>query len=253
MAAEELGGGVDDDVGAEVQRAAQVRRGERRVDHERHARAVRGLRERLEIGDGAGRVGDDLGVEQLRAAGLDRVGERLRVVGRDERGLDAEPPQRDVHQRVRAAVQRRAGDDVVAGVGQLREQHASRRPGRSRSRRRRCRPRGWRPAPPARRRSGCRAGCRCSRTSGARTGRRRRGRPRTRTTSSGRSAPRGRRSSGRGGRRRGWRGSASPSRGPPERSSRATITADGQGSSSRTHPERRAAAPISRSSPPARR
>ena len=97
-------------------------RGERRVDRERDARVVRDLGQRLEIGDRAGRVGHDLGVDELGAAGLDRGGERGRVVGRDERRLDAEPAQGDVQQRVGAAVEGARGDDVIAGVAQLGEQ-----------------------------------------------------------------------------------------------------------------------------------
>ena len=96
--------------------------GERRVDHQRDAGVVRDLRERLEVGDRARRVGDDLGVEQLRAAGLDRGGERVGAVGGHERGLDPEPPQRHVEQRVGAAVERGAGDDVLAGLGELGDQ-----------------------------------------------------------------------------------------------------------------------------------
>ena len=106
VAAEELGRRVDDDVGAVLERAAQVRAGERRVDHQRDAGVVGDLRERLEVGDRARRVGDDLGVEQLGAAGLDRGGERVGAVGGHERGLDPEPPQRHVEQRVGAAVER---------------------------------------------------------------------------------------------------------------------------------------------------
>ena len=97
-------------------------RRERGVDGERDARVVRDLRQRLEVGDRAGRVGHDLGVDELGAPGLDRVGEGLRVVGRDERRLDAEPAQGHVEQRVGAAVERARGDDVIAGVAQLGEQ-----------------------------------------------------------------------------------------------------------------------------------
>ena len=83
---------------------------------------MRDLRQRLEVGDRARRVGDDLGVDELGPARLDRGGERGGVVGRDERGLDAEPAQRHVQQRVGAAVEGAGGDDVVARVAQLREQ-----------------------------------------------------------------------------------------------------------------------------------
>ena len=127
VTAEVLGGAVDDDVGAVVERAAQVRARERGVHDQREPGLVGDVGERFEVRDRARRVGDDLGVEQLRAAGDDRGRERLGIVGGDERRLDVQAPQRDVQQRERAAVERAGRDHVVARVAQLREQQRLRR------------------------------------------------------------------------------------------------------------------------------
>ena len=64
------------------------------------------------------RVGEHLAVERLgvRADRRPPLLEVVRVV--DERDLDAHLRQRVVEQVVGAAVQRRAGDDVVAGLGE---------------------------------------------------------------------------------------------------------------------------------------
>ena len=121
VAAQELRGGVDDDVGAPLERPVQVRGGEGRVDDERHAGGVRDLGEALDVGDLAGRVRDRLGEDELGPVG-DRGGVVGRVGARDERRLDAEAPQRDVQLGDRAAVQAGGGDDVVAGAAQRGEQ-----------------------------------------------------------------------------------------------------------------------------------
>ena len=51
VAADELRRRVDDDVGAVLDRAAEVRRGERVVDDQRRAVLVRDLRHRLDVED----------------------------------------------------------------------------------------------------------------------------------------------------------------------------------------------------------
>ena len=117
MTAEELRRRVDDDVGAELDRPAQVRRGDGRVDDERDPGVVGDVGEALEVGDGARRVGHDLGVDQLRVR-ADGRGERGRVGLGDERGRDAEAGQRALEQRARAAVELRRRHDVVAGAAQ---------------------------------------------------------------------------------------------------------------------------------------
>ena len=57
-----------DDVGAVLERPAQVRRGERVVDDERHAGVVRDRGERRDVADVELRVADRLGVDRLRVA-----------------------------------------------------------------------------------------------------------------------------------------------------------------------------------------
>ena len=49
--ADELGGGVDDDVGAMLDRPAEIRRGEGVVDHQRHTGLVRDLGDRGDVED----------------------------------------------------------------------------------------------------------------------------------------------------------------------------------------------------------
>ena len=117
MTAEELRRRVHDDVGAPLDRPAQVRSCDRRVDDQRDAGTVGDCGEALEIGDDAGRVGDDFGVDQLRVR-LHRGGEVGGLVAGDERGRDAEAGERSLEQRAGAAVQLGRRDDVVAGLAQ---------------------------------------------------------------------------------------------------------------------------------------
>ena len=63
---EELRDRVDDDVGAVLDGAQEVRRRQRRVDDERHTRVVRDLRESGDVGDLPTGIPDRLGVDDLR-------------------------------------------------------------------------------------------------------------------------------------------------------------------------------------------
>ena len=105
---------MHDDVGTVLHRPAQVGRSEGAVDDEREVVGGGHVAEGGQVGDGARRVADDLGVEEAGAI-VDRRGEGRRVVTVDEAGVDAEPAERDVEHRVRAAVEGRRGDEVVAG------------------------------------------------------------------------------------------------------------------------------------------
>ena len=204
MPADELRGRVDDDVGAVLDRPAQVGRGQRGVDDQRQVLGVGHVGQGGDVGHRARRVGHDLGVEQL-GLGPDGGGEGLGVGRVDEGRLDAQAAQRHVEQRVGAAVEGGARHDVVAGAGQGRRRSSARRPCPSWPPPPRWPPPGWRRAPRRRPRWGWRCGCRCSRTSGGRRGRRRRRCPRRRSWSSGRWAPPGPR----------WSGRAAPRRGRP--------------------------------------
>ncbi len=113
VSAKELGGRMDHDVGSPLDRTVEVRCRDRGVDDERDVVGMRDVGEPFEIRDLAGRVGDDLGEEQLRL-----VGDRGRVVRRigtlHERRLDPEATQGHVELGDRAAVEVRGCHDVVA-------------------------------------------------------------------------------------------------------------------------------------------
>jgi hypothetical protein len=113
VAADELGGRVHHDVGAVQQRLAEVGRGRRVVDDERDARLARDRADRGDVDDADRRVAERLGVEQLGVR-LERPSEVLGVVRVDERRLDAELLQVYAEQRMRTAVERRGGDDMIA-------------------------------------------------------------------------------------------------------------------------------------------
>ena len=144
VAAEELGGRVHDDVGAELERTDQVRRRDRVVDDQRQVVLVRDARDALDVEDVDLRVADGLGEEQLGVR-ADRGGPLGRVVlVLDEGDLDAELGERVLEQVVRAAVDRARRDDVVAGARDVEHRVGDRRRSRMRRRAPRCRPRARR-------------------------------------------------------------------------------------------------------------
>ena len=118
MAADELSGGVDDHVGAVLDGAQQVRRGEGGVHDQRHVVAVRDVCPGLKVEHVGVGVAQRLGVQQLGVVldgGLDGV-----QVGRvDERGGKSLLGQRVLEQVQRSAVQVGGGHDVVAGGGDV--------------------------------------------------------------------------------------------------------------------------------------
>ena len=127
MAADPLGGRGDHDVGAVVDRAADVAGGaEGVVDDERDAVVVGDLGERLEVGHVEARVADRLDVERPRAR-VDRLREVRRVVAVDELHADAEAREGDLELVVGAAVEVARRDDVVAGLQDRREREELRR------------------------------------------------------------------------------------------------------------------------------
>ncbi len=126
VAPDELGRRMNHHVGSVLEGAAEVRAGEGRVDDQRYAHLVGGVGQGGHVGHDPRRVGHDLGVQRL-GLGADGGGEGSRVVRSHKSGLDAEPPQADVKQAVSAAVQRRAGHDVIPCSGQGREHEQFRR------------------------------------------------------------------------------------------------------------------------------
>ncbi|MCY1360848.1 hypothetical protein D3C81_1016680 [compost metagenome] len=117
MSAQELGRGMVEQAGAEIERAQQVGRGEGRIDQQRDAVVLAELRQRGDVEHVQPRVAQRL-AEQQFGIGADRGAPGVDVARLDEGGLDAEAAQRVVQQVVRAAVQRRRGHHVRAGAHQ---------------------------------------------------------------------------------------------------------------------------------------
>ena len=118
MAADELGGGFHNDVGAVLQRAEQVRGGEGVVHDHRQVVLVGDGGDGLEVGQVGVRVAEGLEVDELGVL-LDGVLELLRVLGGDEGGGDAVARQGVAQQVEGAAVHVLGCDDVVAGLGDV--------------------------------------------------------------------------------------------------------------------------------------
>ena len=93
VAADELGGRVDDDVGAMLDRPAQVGRGEGVVDDQRDAGLVGDLGDGRDVEHVDARVADRLAVEHAWSCGVIALAEVLGVVRVDEDGVDAEAAQ----------------------------------------------------------------------------------------------------------------------------------------------------------------
>ena len=117
VAAEELGRRVIQQVGAEREGLHQVRRGEGRVHQQRQFRVVRDRRDRGDVEHVQARIAEGL-TENEPGVRLQRPAEILRISWRDKSRLDPEALERVGEQVVRAAVERRRGDDVAARVHQ---------------------------------------------------------------------------------------------------------------------------------------
>jgi hypothetical protein len=87
---------------------------------------VRDGRDRLDVEDVAPRIADRLAVEGLRILADGRL-PRARIVGIDPRQADIHLPQQVLELIDRAAVERRRGDDVIAGLQQREERRGLRR------------------------------------------------------------------------------------------------------------------------------
>ena len=114
VAADELRGRVDDDVGAVLERAQLIRRRKRAVDDERDLVLVRDIGDSLDVDEVGVRVADRLDVDGTRIL-LDGLLEDLDALRRvDERCLDTVVRERVLKEVVGAAVNRRSCDDVLA-------------------------------------------------------------------------------------------------------------------------------------------
>ena len=118
VAADELGRGLDHDVGAVLQRAEQVRGGEGVVDDHRQMMLVGDCGDGLEVGQVGVWIAEGLEVDELGVL-LDGVLEVLRNLRIDESGGDAVARQRVLEQVEGAAVDVLGGDDVVTGLGDV--------------------------------------------------------------------------------------------------------------------------------------
>ena len=126
VAAQVLGGGMDDDVGAVLDRPAEVWRSERVVDDQRHAGTMGDVRDGGKVDDVKLRIADRLRVDRF-GIGLQRPAEALRLVRIDEGGFDPEIGKGHRELRIRAAVERSCGDDVIALPGERQQRRGLRR------------------------------------------------------------------------------------------------------------------------------
>ena len=127
MAIHVLRGGVRHDVNAVFERTTVDGRGERVVDDERHAMAVRGGCEFVEIEHHQRRIGDGLAEHCLRV-GLERRLELfLGAIRVHERAVDAHAAHGDVDEGVGAAVDGVRCNDVVARRADVEQREEVRR------------------------------------------------------------------------------------------------------------------------------
>ena len=115
LAVNMLGGRIDDDVGAELQRPLQQRRGEHIVDHDQRAGLLGDLRHGFDVHQLEHGIGRRLEEEGARV-GLHRLLPGLEIAAVDQRGLDAVARQQVLDDVAAAAEQRAGRDDMVAGL-----------------------------------------------------------------------------------------------------------------------------------------
>ena len=121
VAAEEFRRRLDYDVRAVFKGPDVVRRADRVVDDQRNAVLVRNFRKGLDVEDVTLGIGDALAVQGAGAV-VDERAPRFGVVRiLDESDDDADLGEGDFQEVVRAAVQRRRRDDLVACLGDVEE------------------------------------------------------------------------------------------------------------------------------------
>ena len=116
MAADELGCGVDDDVGTMLQRAEQIRGAESVVDDNRQTVLLGDLGDGVDVGDVGVGVAERLEIDD-RGVVLDGALDLVQVMSVDKRGLDAKLGERMLQQVVGATVDGLLGNHVVTGLG----------------------------------------------------------------------------------------------------------------------------------------
>ena len=115
--ADELGGGMDDDVGAVFDRTDQIRGSEGVVDDQRNVVRVRQFGERLDVGNVAVRVAERFDEDGF-GFGTDRGLDFFEVVDVDQARLDSVTGECVGEEVERAAVDRLLGDDMFPLLGE---------------------------------------------------------------------------------------------------------------------------------------
>ena len=116
VAANELGCGVDDDVGTMLQRTEQIRGAEGVIDDNRQTVLLGDLGDGVDVGDVGVGVAERLEIDD-RGAVLDGALDLFQVMGIDEGGLDTKLGERVLQQVVGTAVDGLLGHHVVTGLG----------------------------------------------------------------------------------------------------------------------------------------
>src|SRR5699024_8656 len=119
VTAEVLRRRVDDDVGAVLDGAHEVRGRQCVVGEEGNTGGMGDIGDRGDVEDVGAGIRDDLGEEELRIV-VDGALPLVEIGHVDAGGLDAELAQGHVDQVLGAAVEAGAGHDVVAGTGDVR-------------------------------------------------------------------------------------------------------------------------------------
>ena len=117
MTADELGGGVDHDVGAPLQRPAEVGGGEGVVDDQRQLMLAGYRSDRLDVQHVPAGVADRL-TEECLGVGTDRLAPRLGIVGVDPGQLDGHLAQHVLELIHGSAIEGGRGDDVITRLEQ---------------------------------------------------------------------------------------------------------------------------------------
>ena len=126
MAREELRRRMNDEVGAVLDRPAEIRGRQRVVDDQRDACPMRDFGDALDVDDNAAGVGEVLDEDRLALRGQ-RLAEILRLGRVDEMAGPAELLERQAELRERAAVEIARRDELVAGPHQREEGQELRR------------------------------------------------------------------------------------------------------------------------------
>ena len=116
MAADELGCGVDDDVGTMLQRTEQIRGAEGVIDDNRQTVLLGDLGDGVDVGDVGVGVAERLEIDDCGVV-LDGTLNLVQVMGIDKRGLDAKLGERMLQQVVGATVDGLLSHHVVTGLG----------------------------------------------------------------------------------------------------------------------------------------